>query len=128
MQGYHAVNRGDLEVLLAVYHPDVTTSFDPKSGLTPPDLAGEHQGHEGFRLLWDHWNAAWEDLRFKPRELVDAGDRMLVTVEMSGRGAGSGIDTTMTYYEVYALRDGRIARHDNFVEKAAARSAAGLDP
>jgi ketosteroid isomerase-like protein len=126
MQGYQAVNRGDLDVLLAVYQPDVITCFDPTSGLTPPDLAGEHRGHEGFRLLWDAWNSAWDDLRFEPKQLIDAGDRMLVTVQMSGRGVGSGIDINMTYYEVYALRDGRIARHDNFVRRPAALKAAGL--
>src|SRR4051812_41295156 len=49
MQGYQAVNRGDLDVLLTVYQPDVITCFDPTSGLTPPDLAGEHRGHDGFR-------------------------------------------------------------------------------
>ena len=128
MQGYQAVNRGDLDVLLAVYHPDVVTCFDPDSGLTPPDLAGEHSGHEGFRTLFDAWNAAWDDLRFEPRELIDAGDRMMVTVGMSGHGATSGIDIAMTYYEVYTLRDGRIARHDNFADLAAARAAAELDP
>ena len=126
MQGYQAINRGDLDVLLTVYHADVVTSFDPTSGLTPPDLAGEHRGHDGFRVLWDHWNAVWDELRFEPQELIDAGDRMLVTVEMSGRGVGSGVETKMTYFELYALRDGRIERHDNFVERAAAMSAAGL--
>ena len=127
MQGYQAVNRGDLDVLLVVYHEDVITCFDPKTGLAPPDLAGEHRGHRGFRLLWDQWNTAWDDLRFEPLELVDAGDRMVVTVKMSARGAGSAVATTMTYFEVYTLRDGRIARHDNFVEEAAAMRAAGLD-
>jgi ketosteroid isomerase-like protein len=58
--------------------------------------------------------------------MIDAGDRMLVTVEMSGRGVGSGIEIDMTYYEVYALRDGRISRHDNFVDRSAAIEAAGL--
>lgn len=128
MQGYQAVNRGDLDVLLAVYHSDVVTCFDPDGGLTPPDLAGEHFGHDGFRTLWDAWNSAWDDLQFEPKELVDAGDRMLVKVGMSGHGATSGIETTMTYYEVYTLRDGRIARHENFVDPAAAKAAAGLDP
>jgi ketosteroid isomerase-like protein len=126
IQGYQAVNRGDLDVLLAVYLPDVITSFDPASGLTPADLAGEHEGHDGFRLLWDAWNSAWENLRFDPRELVDAGDRLLVTVDVSGRGAGSGIEIEMTYYEVYTLRDGRIARHENFLARAAALEAVGL--
>lgn len=58
--------------------------------------------------------------------MLDAGDRMIVRVRMSGRGRGSGLPTTMTYYEVYTLRDGRIARHQNFVDADVARAAAGL--
>ena len=128
MQGYQAVNRGDLDVLLAIYHRDAVTCFDPSSGLIPPDLAGEHHGHEGFRRLWEHWRLAWQDLRFEPQEVIDAGDRMIVTVRMSGQGKGSGLPTTMTYREVYTLRDGRIARHENFVDADAAMAAAGLAP
>lgn len=126
MQGYQAVNRGDLDVLLAIYHEDVVTCFDPSSGLIPPDLAGEHRGHDGFRRLWEHWRSAWDELHFQPQELIDAGNRMIVKVKMSGRGRGSGLSTTMTYFEVYTLRDGRIARHENFVDPEAARVAAGL--
>jgi ketosteroid isomerase-like protein len=109
-QGYQAVNRGDLDLLLAVYHPDVVTSFDPSHGLIPPDLAGEHAGDAGFRRLWDSWRSAWQDLRLEPQEVIDAGDRMVVRVRVTGRGRGSGLPATMTYFEVYTLREGRIAR------------------
>lgn len=127
-QGYQAVNRGDLDLLLTVYHPDVVTSFDPTSGLIPPDLAGEHVGHAGFRRIWESWRSAWEGLYFEPQEVIDAGDRMVVTVRVTGRGKGSGLPTAMTYFEVYTLREGRIARHANFTDADAARKAARLDP
>jgi ketosteroid isomerase-like protein len=125
-QGYEAVNRGDLDVLLAVYHTDVVTCFDSSIGIVPPDLAGEHHGHAGFRQMWQRWRSAWDDLRFEPRELIDAGDRMIVTVDVTGRGGGSGLVTQMRYFELYDLRDGRISRHQNFLERETAFSTAGL--
>src|SRR6476646_9281888 len=39
-QGFEAVKRGDLGLLLTVYHEDVTTCFDVAGGFVPIDLAG----------------------------------------------------------------------------------------
>ena len=126
MQGYQAVNRGDLDVLLAVYHDDAVICFDASSGFVPPDLAGEHRGHEGFRRLWEAWRSAWRELELRPEEVVDLGDRFLVQVRMTGRGRHSGLDTDMRYFEVYTLRNGKISRHENFVDRAEALEAVGL--
>src|SRR6202011_2765426 len=71
-QGFQAINRGDLDLLLAVYHEDVTTCFDLSGGFVPLELAGEHRGRDGFRRLFEAWQSAWEDLRVEPRELIDA--------------------------------------------------------
>ena len=126
-QGFQAVNRGDLQLLLAVYHDDVITTFDTVEGW-PPDLLGEHRGKEAFERLWAAWNSTWDDLRVEPRELIDAGDRLVVTVEMTGRGKGSGVPYSVRYFDIYRLRNGRISRHDMFRERAAALEAAQLPP
>jgi ketosteroid isomerase-like protein len=65
-QGFQGVNRGDIELLLTVYHDDVITRFAP-SGLIPPDLVGEHRGRDGFRRLFENWQSAWDDLKVEPR-------------------------------------------------------------
>jgi hypothetical protein len=54
-QGFQAVNRGDLDLLLAVYHEDVTTVFDASGEFVPPGLAGEHRGRDGFKRLFGEW-------------------------------------------------------------------------
>jgi ketosteroid isomerase-like protein len=126
MQGYQAVNRGDLDLLLAVYHEDAVICFDPSSGFLPPDLTGEHHGHDGLRRLWEAWRSPWEELELRPEELIDLGERFLVQVRMIGRGLHSGVATEKRYFEVYTLRDGRISRHDNFVDRERALEAVGL--
>ncbi len=125
-QGYQAVNRGDLDVLLAAYHEDATISFDSASGLVPPDIAGEYHGHPGFRALWDGWRSAWDELHLEPTELYDLGDGMLVKVRMTGTGRGSGAPTTMDYYEVYSFRDGIIGSHANYFDRGEAFAVAGV--
>jgi ketosteroid isomerase-like protein len=125
-QGFQAVNRGDLDLLLAVYHEDVTTTFDAASGFVPLDLAGEHAGRDGFKRLFEEWGSTWNDLRVEPRELIDAGDRLIVTVDISGTGKGSGAPAALRYFDVYTLRGGQISRHEMFADRAAALSAAGV--
>jgi ketosteroid isomerase-like protein len=123
-QGFQAVNRGDLDLLLAVYHEDVTTCFDPSGGFVPLELAGEHRGRDGFKRLFEEWQSVWEDLRVEPRELIDAGNRLFVTVDMSGTGKGSGATAALRYFDVYTLRGGLISRHEMFANRAAALTAA----
>lgn len=126
-QGFQGVNRGDLELLLTVYHEDVITCFDASGGFIPLDLAGEHRGRDGFRRLFENWQAAWDDLKVEPRELIDAGDRLVVTVDIGGTGKGSGVPAALRYYDVYTLRDGLISRHEMFADRAAALAATGLN-
>ena len=126
IQGYQAVNRGDLDVLLAIYHDDVVVCFDSLADTLPPDLLGAHNGHEGFRRLWEAWRAPWQELEVRPQRLTDLGDRFLVEVQMVGRGRLSGLNVEMRYFEVYTLRDGKISRHENFVDRERALEAVGL--
>jgi len=125
MAGYHAMNRSDVGVLLAVYDPEVVVSFHP-GGTMPPDLTGEYHGHDGFRELWSRWLGSWGELRFEPEELIDLGDAMLVTVTVRGRGRASGVETQTRYYEVFRFREGTIVRHEAFVDEAAALRSVGL--
>jgi ketosteroid isomerase-like protein len=125
-QGYQAVNRGDLDVLLAAYRDDATITLDPSAGLLPPDLVGEHRGHAGFRTLWEGWRSAWDDLRLEPQDLYDLGNGMIVRVKMTGRGRDSGVEATAEYFEVYEFRDGIISRHENYRDRGEAFAAAGL--
>jgi ketosteroid isomerase-like protein len=65
-------------------------------------------------------------LRVEPRELIDAGDRLIVTVDIAGVGRGSGAPAALRYFDVYALRGGLISRHEMFANRAAALKATGV--
>jgi ketosteroid isomerase-like protein len=72
------------------------------------------------------WETDWEDLRTVPEEYVDAGDRVVVTVHLAGRGRGSGIEVDTHLYEVWTIRNGKAVRMDEFTERAEALKAVGL--
>jgi len=98
-------------------HPDVVWN--------PADEAPQY-GEEAVIAYMDRWEGEWEDLTTEVEEFLDAGDSVLVTVHFSGRGRLSGISVDARTYEVYMLRDGKIARMDEFTDRAVALEAAGM--
>jgi ketosteroid isomerase-like protein len=123
--GYHGMNRGDIEVLLAIYDPDVLVHFHT-GGTMPPDLTGEYRGHTGFRDLWARWSDSWEEFRFEPTEVIDLGEVMIIVVKIRGRGRASGLETETWLHEVFTFRDGLIVSQEDFLDEDSAFEAVGL--
>jgi ketosteroid isomerase-like protein len=84
------------------------------------------QGHDAVRASLAHWKAEWDDYKVMPEEFVDAGDRVVVTVRLGGRGRGSGVEIDARFYDVYTLCDGKIVRMDQFTERSEALEVVGL--
>ena len=59
-------------------------------------------------------------------EFIDAGDRVLVTANHRGRGRGTGIEVDRRFHLVYSLRNGKVARSDEYADRTEALEAAGL--
>jgi ketosteroid isomerase-like protein len=76
--------------------------------------------------MWKRWEAEWERIELTPEEYIDAGDQVVLAVRYSGRGRASGIEFEDRLFEVYALRDGKVARKRDFKTRAEALEAAGL--
>jgi ketosteroid isomerase-like protein len=61
------------------------------------------------------------------KELIDAGDKVLVLIRFSGRGKTSGAEVEALVWNLWAFRDGEPVRWTYFgEERAEAREAAGL--
>ena len=63
---------------------------------------------------------------FEPKELIDAGDKVLALVRVSARGKASGVPFEHENGQVFTLRDGRIVRWEIYWNRVEARKAAGL--
>jgi ketosteroid isomerase-like protein len=84
------------------------------------------QGHDAVRENLRRWETEWEDLRTVPEEFLDAGERVVVTVHLAGRGRGSGIDVDARHYQVWTIHDGKAVRMDEFTDRSDALEAVGL--
>jgi len=87
--------------------------FDPEVVIHPTE-EGPSYGLDAIRDNIEHWKDAWEELEVTTEEFIDAGDRVLVTAHHRGRGRGSGIEVEHRFYLVYSLRNGKVARADEY--------------
>jgi ketosteroid isomerase-like protein len=91
-----------------------------------PEGAVRH-GPDGAIEFFREWAEPWEDLDLA-WEIEAAGpDAALVTIDMRGRGRGSGVPTEMRFFQLWTFRDGRAVRMEMFHELDDARRAAGLE-
>jgi hypothetical protein len=121
-QGYAAANRRDFELLVTGLDPDI--EFRPVEAF--PDAGGVFHGHQGYLEPWRHLLGGFEDFRLDPHELLDCGDRVVVKIELSGRGAGSGAPHSQQAFQVFTLRRGLVVRQDDFRVLSEALEAVGL--
>ena len=90
-----------------------------------PD-SGTYEGHAGMRRYMEDW---LRDFDFEPMEfgeIVGAGDRLVITQSIRGRGKASGAVTEIHYAVAYRLRAGKVIEAKEFRTKQEALEAAGL--
>jgi ketosteroid isomerase-like protein len=96
--------------------------FDPEVEWSPTE--GTFRGPEGVLKSLAEWLAPWEEHHIEAEEFAEAGDEVLAVVRLSGRVAGSGTRIDQRFFQVYALRDGKIVRMLEFLRRAEALEAA----
>ena len=119
-QGYdHFARTGELDG--SVYTPDVewhSAAEDPGQEV--------FRGVEGVQKLVADVQEAMDDFRTEPFEFLDAGDKVVAGLIHRGRGKGSSAEVEMREWNVFLIRDGRIASVHEYSEREKALEAAGL--
>ncbi|HKP90205.1 MAG TPA: nuclear transport factor 2 family protein [Thermoleophilaceae bacterium] len=118
--GYDAVSRGEPEAAFAMLADDVTWDGAP--------------GVEGCRTRAEVEETlrARSGLRMRVEELADAGNKVLVCVrvaagEIGGDGEPDPYRGREQFFNVITLRDGRVTRIEDHLDRTAALRAAGID-
>jgi SnoaL-like domain len=119
---YAAANRRDFDLVLLGWDPG--SEYHPSGDLLPPDLETVFYGHDGYLQLWRYWLDAFEDIRWDPEEILDFGDRLLVTTQQRGRGSGSGVAVTESVFQLFTVRRGLVVRQEDFLDRSKALEAA----
>jgi ketosteroid isomerase-like protein len=115
---YAAWQAGGIDAVLDYIHPDFEAVVGPEVSIEP-DV---YRGHEGVRRWYDAFEGL-EDVGMRPEGFIDAGERVLVPIVLSGRGAGSGIEVEQRAVQAWTVRDGKAVRVEAFPDLASARSA-----
>lgn len=100
--------------------------FDFSRRLVNPVVA---RGRDQARDFWEREGQVWESghLTFEPEKLIDAGDKVLALLRVSGRGKTSGIEVDTYVWNVMTFRDGMPVETTYFGDdREAAFEAVGL--
>ena len=135
-----AIWRANLEALLAQlaagFTPEGTIStlaeiWDPRVELDATDanaldLNRVYRGPDEVRRFWQEWFSAWETLSFD-YELLDAGERVVMLVDMQMRGRSTGIEVPFGKFAwVSTFRDGLVVHTKLYMSQSQALEASGL--
>ena len=110
--------RGDYEAALPAFAQDVdvVTSLERFHG--PSGVVEEAR----------RWEEMWLDWRFEVKDLVAAGDKVVLLYYQVGKSKESGIEVEELAGWVYTLRQGKITRVEMFQDRETALLAAGIAP
>jgi ketosteroid isomerase-like protein len=75
----------------------------------------------------DGWLSAWDEHDIDVAEMLDAGDDVVASVTLSGRGKGSGAGVDVHMYPHFKIRDGKVVYIFEYLQRADAVAAAGLE-
>jgi uncharacterized protein len=114
---FAALGNDDLQTVLGLFDPDVEWS----------PTEGTFRGIEGVAQSFAEWIEPWQGHRIEPEEFVDCGDdQVLVAVHLSARGKHSGMEIDQRFFQIYTVKEGKIRRMVEYVDRARALEAAGM--
>jgi ketosteroid isomerase-like protein len=82
-----------------------------------------YHGHEGFFENLGEMTDVFDDFRFEPLEIDESGERLLVTVRVTGRGKASGVEIDSRLFHLWTLRGSKAVRFEIYNERDEAESA-----
>jgi ketosteroid isomerase-like protein len=86
---------------------------------------GTWHGQQGFLDMSAVAAEIFDEFTMRGEEFTDAGDHVLVRVEMQGRGSGSGAPVTATGWFVYGVRGEKLVTIDMYTSRDQALEALG---
>lgn len=120
-----AHERGDFATVFAAYDPGIEWHL-ARVMMPATDLEPVYHGHEGVRVFWRQWFAAWETAGFEYEEFIDAGDHVVTVLSQRVRGRTSGVELEWNSYgQMWTIQDSKIVRVEFFPTRGEALEAVG---
>lgn len=118
-EGYAAFARGDLEAVLALFHPDIEWT-EPEGYPWPSTYQGHDEVLGLFARVGELLGPGW---RVEPDQLVPTEGGVLVLGRHTGRNADGA--WTVPFAMVWEMEAGRAVRFRQYGDTALMRGAAG---
>ena len=120
MEAYQMFQGGDIPHLLECCHDDAAW-IDPE--VEHISFSGAHQGKADIDRYFKLLNEDAQALRFNAREFIAEGDKVIVLGDAAWRSRLTGRTHEGPWVHVFTMRDGKIARFENYFDTAAAERA-----
>jgi ketosteroid isomerase-like protein len=121
-RGYDAWRQGESS-WSEMLDPEIEWDSSAYPGL---DIQVRGKGRENYLRFLDRYVRAWSHYKVTPRELVDAGDDVVVVHHETIHARGTEIPIERDLFVVWTIRDGRAIRTRGYRTKQEALEAAGL--
>src|SRR3954471_4020516 len=115
---HEAWARGESPATLGLLHPDIEY-VNPPGAVEPGTRRGIAAYEEALRSMLE----ALEDVRIEVREVIDAGDRVVVLATFTARGRSSGAQLQHEDGYLWTVRDGKAVSFQWFNDPADALEA-----
>jgi ketosteroid isomerase-like protein len=118
---YDALGRNDVESAVGLCDPEVEVYLNPEvvAALAP-------KGHKEVASYLHGWFASWDKYAPRPEEFIEAGEQVVVLVQLRARGKGSRFEIEEDVADVFRLDDGKIVQLRLYVDRGVARESAGI--
>jgi ketosteroid isomerase-like protein len=107
-----ALNRGDVDGMLARMHPDF--EWTP---LESSPIARVYRGHEEVRRYVVDWLSTFEGLRLDLENPTEISDHVVAGVHGHARGRASGLELDTRFCQVWTLRHGTAVRMEEYATR-----------
>jgi ketosteroid isomerase-like protein len=107
-----ALNRGDVEGMLAHMHPD----FEWRP-LEASPVARVCRGREQVRRYVEDWLSTFEGIRLELEDPADVADRVVAEVHGHARGRASGVQLDNRFWQVWTVRRGTAIRMEEYATR-----------
>jgi ketosteroid isomerase-like protein len=102
------------------------TYFDPNCEYWPVEEVDAVSGHDALIGWIERWLDAWSSYSEEVEEIIDGGEIVVAAISINGRGRTSGVEISQRFFHVIEMRDGRILRMREYLDRDQALEAAGL--
>jgi ketosteroid isomerase-like protein len=109
------------QAMAATYSPDAVIDFSR----TTPDYPAT-KGPQRMVAWMEEARGSFTDLRVELVEAIDAGDAVVASARISGRGTTSGVPVVFDYAYVFGFSDGQVVSAVSYQALAHALQAVGL--